>query len=65
MLKLYLQIRNWLVRDEGQDLAEYALLIGLIALAVIGAVTFLGTGIDTTFRNISDTVQGWAVPAVP
>ena len=29
--------------EKGQDLAEYALLIGLIALVVILAVTILGT----------------------
>lgn len=28
--------------DEGQDLAEYAILVGLIALAVVGAVTLFG-----------------------
>ena len=48
--------------QKGQDLAEYGLLIGLIALAVVAAVTFLGDGIDTTFRAISEVVQGWGVP---
>lgn len=28
--------------DAGQDLAEYAILIGLIALVVVGAVTAFG-----------------------
>lgn len=28
--------------DEGQDLAEYAILIGLIAVVVVGAVTLFG-----------------------
>ena len=65
MLNLYLRVHNWLRREEGQDLAEYALLIGLIALALVGAVTYLGGGIDATFRAIGDTVQTWAVPAGP
>ena len=52
---LYLWIRNWLVvREEGQDLAEYALLIGLIALVVIGAVTLLGGQIKSMFSSITD-----------
>jgi len=39
--------------EEGQDLAEYALLIALIALVVIVAVTLLGTRIQTVFNNIA------------
>jgi pilus assembly protein Flp/PilA len=39
--------------DSGQDLAEYALLVALIALVVIGAVTLLGTNISTVFNTIA------------
>ena len=39
--------------DSGQDLAEYALLIALIALVVIAAVTLLGQNITTVFQNIA------------
>ena len=42
--------------EEGQDLAEYALLIALIALVVIGAVTLLGTQIGTVFTNITNAL---------
>jgi Flp pilus assembly pilin Flp len=38
--------------DEGQDLAEYAILIGLIALVVIGAVTLLGGAIMTSLYQV-------------
>lgn len=51
--------------QKGQDLAEYGLLIGLIALAVILGVEYLGDGLDTTFRAISDVVSGWGVPTTP
>src|SRR5262245_42196619 len=43
--------------EEGQDLAEYALLIALIALVVIGAVTLLGTRIQTVFNNIANALN--------
>jgi pilus assembly protein Flp/PilA len=43
--------------EEGQDLAEYALLIALIALVVIGAVTLLGTQIQTVFNNIANALN--------
>jgi Flp pilus assembly pilin Flp len=39
--------------DGGQDLAEYAILIGLIALVVIGAVTLFGTQLVAAYNNIA------------
>jgi pilus assembly protein Flp/PilA len=62
MLALYLKVRNWLRNEEGQDLAEYALLIGLIALVVVFAVTTLGEELDAVFEAIAEAVAGWAVP---
>jgi Flp pilus assembly pilin Flp len=38
--------------DDGQDLAEYAILIGLIALVVIGAVTLLGKSIVESLYGV-------------
>jgi pilus assembly protein Flp/PilA len=48
--------------EKGQDLAEYALLIGLIALAVVAAVIFLGTQISTLFSNIGQYLAGVTTP---
>ena len=59
MQQLYLRVRNWLTREEGQDLAEYALLIGLIALVVLIAVTLLGQNLSTLFSDIASEVGGW------
>ena len=42
--------------QSGQDLAEYALLIALIALVVIGAVTLLGINIQTLFNNVANAL---------
>lgn len=50
MLTLWNAIWN---DESGQDLAEYALLIALIAIVVIAAVTLLGTNISTVFNNIA------------
>lgn len=50
---------NALLNDEsGQDLAEYALLIALIAIVVIAAVTLLGTNITSVFDSIATTLGG-------
>ena len=37
--------------DEGQDLVEYALLVALISVALIGAMGLLTGGISTAFSE--------------
>jgi pilus assembly protein Flp/PilA len=46
------------VRDEqGQDLIEYALLAGFISLAVVTAVTNVGTALNTLYGNVQSKVN--------
>ncbi len=52
MLALYLWIKSWLQREKGQDLIEYALLLGLIALVCIAAITLAGGAISGVWANI-------------
>lgn len=43
-----------ITRDTGgQDLAEYALLISLITLALIAALTLIGTRINAMFNLVA------------
>ena len=41
----------FLKEEEGANMAEYAILLGLIAVAVVTIVTALGTAINTTFSK--------------
>jgi pilus assembly protein Flp/PilA len=50
MLQKYLELRN---AEEGQTMAEYGLLLALIAVVVIAAITLLGTSISTIFASIA------------
>jgi pilus assembly protein Flp/PilA len=43
--------------ESGQDLAEYAMMIGLVALAVVTAVAVLGTNVAGTFNDIGTTLE--------
>ena len=45
--------------EQGQDLAEYALLLGLIALIVILAVTLLGDNLSALFSKMASQVGTW------
>jgi pilus assembly protein Flp/PilA len=52
---------NWLstaVRrdEEGQGLAEYALILALIAIVVIGAVIFLGGQINGIMSDVGTSI---------
>jgi Flp pilus assembly pilin Flp len=60
MLVPLLNIRNWLNSEEGQDLAEYALLLGLIAVVVMVAVAALGDGLLAYFGSAAAAVMGWS-----
>lgn len=49
--KKYIQLTH---RDEeGQGLAEYGLILALIAVVCIAALTLLGTSIDGTLDSIN------------
>jgi pilus assembly protein Flp/PilA len=42
--------------DEGQGLAEYALILALIAIVAIIALIFLGGQISTTLSTVGDSI---------
>ena len=44
------------VAERGAGLAEYALLLLLIAIVCVGALTILGTTLSGTFNNIQATL---------
>ncbi|OPZ71880.1 MAG: Flp/Fap pilin component [bacterium ADurb.Bin478] len=46
-------LRGLFSKEEGQTLAEYALILVLIAIAVIAAVTLLGGQIEAVFNAIT------------
>ena len=47
-------VKNFLMDEDGQGMVEYGLIIGLVALAVIGALAVLGPKIADMFTNASD-----------
>jgi pilus assembly protein Flp/PilA len=42
--------------DEGQGLAEYALILALIAIVAIIALIFLGSQVSTILSTVGDSV---------
>lgn len=48
----YELVRIQLKREEGQTMAEYGLLLALIAVVCIAVITTLGTGIAAKFGQV-------------
>ena len=46
-------LKNFLVREEGQDLVEYALLAALLSIVSIAALKTLGPKIAATWNSIA------------
>jgi len=53
LLKLRFNILPLLVREDGQDLVEYALVVALIAFGAVAGMDVLASEINTAFNTIS------------
>ena len=54
------RMRAFIRDDSAQDLLEYALLMGLIALVAVLAVTSTGTSINRIFDAIAQSLANMA-----
>lgn len=43
--------------DEGQDIAEYAVMVAVILIIVVGTIRLIGTNANTVFSNVASAVQ--------
>jgi pilus assembly protein Flp/PilA len=50
-------LRSFFAKEEGQGLVEYALILVLIAIVVIGILTFLGGQVSEVFSEISSGME--------
>jgi pilus assembly protein Flp/PilA len=57
---LYSDIRRLTMREEGQDLIEYALVVALIAFAAVASMQALATDINNLFIGIGNEIT--AIP---
>jgi pilus assembly protein Flp/PilA len=56
MTQLIALISSFRNDDEGQGLAEYALILALIAIVAIIALIFLGGQVSTILSTVGDSV---------
>ncbi|OZI32929.1 Flp family type IVb pilin [Bordetella genomosp. 1] len=53
-------VKSFWKDEEGATAIEYGLIAGLIAVAIIGALTLLGTDLTGLFTRISNRLSGTA-----
>jgi pilus assembly protein Flp/PilA len=58
VLSTYVRLRELLIRKDGQGLVEYALILVLVAIVVIGVLTTMGTRIQAAFQDIVSSLGG-------
>lgn len=56
MKKIFLPARRWLASCEGATMAEYALMVMLIALACLTGVSLLGTNLRDFFNQMAASI---------
>ena len=56
---LYIQLRNLISDEQGQDLIEYALVVALIALAATAGMSTVANDINTAFDNIGTKLTSY------
>ncbi|MEZ4862569.1 MAG: Flp family type IVb pilin [Caldilineaceae bacterium] len=61
MTKLMVTLKAYvagLVEEDGQGLAEYALIIVLVSIAVVAALQLMTTELNNVFSSIATALQG-------
>jgi len=56
LTNLYVKLMGLRHADEGQDLVEYALLLGLISLTLITSINGIASAVNGVFTNISGSL---------
>jgi Flp pilus assembly pilin Flp len=50
-------IRRIWSEDAGQDIAEYAVMLAVILVLVVGTVSLIGSNANNAFSNVASSLQ--------
>ena len=54
MISLMAQLRS---NEDGQDIAEYAVMLAVILVIVVGTIRLIGSNANTVFSQVASAVQ--------
>jgi len=50
-------LKQLLAEDSGQDIAEYAVMLAVILVIVVGTIRLIGSNANTVFSQVASSVQ--------
>lgn len=50
-------LRTLVFDDQGQDIAEYAVMVAVILIVVVGTIRLIGSNSNTVFSNAASSIQ--------
>jgi Flp pilus assembly pilin Flp len=59
LVKLHFKLNQLVHSSDGQDMVEYALVVGILCFGVTSASQFLSASLARTFANISTNVGSY------
>jgi len=57
MTKLTELLRRLCTEDRGQDIAEYAVMLAVILVVVIGTIRLVGSNANNAFSAVASSIQ--------
>lgn len=55
--KVYEAIKRLWMDDDGQDIAEYAVMLAVILVIVVGTIKLIGGNANNVFSQVSSAIQ--------
>jgi len=50
-------VRGFFLDERGQDIAEYAVMLAVILVIVVGTVRLIGTNANNVFSSVASSIQ--------
>jgi len=51
------RLRDMWLSDEGQDIAEYAVMLAVILVMVVGTIRLVGSNANNAFSSVASSLQ--------
>ncbi|MGA8152704.1 MAG: hypothetical protein WB952_17265 [Terriglobales bacterium] len=51
-------VRKLWFQDDGQDIAEYAVMLAVVLIIVLGTVRLIGSNSNNVFSSVSSSIGG-------
>jgi len=45
-------------KDDGQDIAEYAVMLAVVMIVVLGTIRLIGSNSNSVFSSVSSSIAG-------